>query len=205
MRNLLANVDMSKLADNGTSTAQNLSPDRLGSKNIADSNNPESTPDQAALVQMIQQHSRFVYRIAYSVVRNPADAEDVVQETFLQLLRQNQRNFIQDERSYLARIVWRLAVRRKQRPPPEELPASLASSGKGPEAAVIEDQTQIWFHTQIDALPEKLRQPLALTALGELSSPEIALILGIPEGTVRSRIHTARQTLRQRWEKRNRS
>jgi len=183
MRNLAANVDISKLADN----------------------NPDSAPDQSALVQMIQQHSRFVYRIAFAVVRNAADAEDVAQETFFQLLRNGHHKDIRDERSYLARMTWRLAVRRKQRPPPEELSMNLASAHNSPETAVIEDQTQMWLHAQIDALPEKLRQPLALTALGELSSPEIALILGIPEGTVRSRIHTARQTLRQLWEKRNRS
>lgn len=205
MRNLSANVDMSKLADNGTSTAQSSCPERLGSKNIAARNHPEPMPNQAALVQMIQQHSRFVYRIAYAVVRNPADAEDVVQETFLQLLRHGHHADIRDERSYLARMTWRLAVRRRQRPPPEELTMNLVSAHNSPETSVMEDQTQMWLHAQIDALPEKLRQPLALAALGELSSPEIALILGIPEGTVRSRIHTARQTLRQLWEKRNRS
>jgi RNA polymerase sigma-70 factor (ECF subfamily) len=45
--------------------------------------------------------------------------------------------------------------------------------------------------------PEKLRQPLALAALGELKLVEIAEILGLPEGTVRRRIHTARARLRQ--------
>ena len=46
------------------------------------------------------------------------------------------------------------------------------------------------------ALPEKLRQPLALAALGELKLVEIARVLGLPEGTVRRRIHDARQKLR---------
>jgi len=50
----------------------------------------------------------------------------------------------------------------------------------------------------IDALPEELRQPLALSAIDEMNSREIALILGIPEGTVRTRIMRARQMLKQK-------
>lgn len=160
----------------------------------------EAIVDQAALIQMIERHSRFVYRIAYSVVRNPADAEDVTQETFLQVFHQKAE--MREERSYLARIAWRLAVRRKSRPATEEISPDSPSSKSSPESDAIESQTQAWLHTQIDALPEKLRQPLALTALGELTSPEIAAILSIPEGTVRRRIHTARQLLRKQWEKR---
>ena len=50
----------------------------------------------------------------------------------------------------------------------------------------------------IDALPEELRVPLALSAFEELRSPEIGTILGIPEGTVRTRLQRARQILRQK-------
>ena len=56
------------------------------------------------------------------------------------------------------------------------------------------------LHAAIDRLPEKLRQPLALAALGELRLVEVAQILGVPEGTVRRRIHTARQKLRLEFE-----
>lgn len=162
----------------------------------------EETADHTALIESIERHSRFIYRIAYSVVRNPADAEDITQETFLQLLNTSVREPIREERSYLARIAWRLAVRRKSNIAPSELPEETASSQAGPESDAIESQTQAWLHAQIDALPERLRQPLTLTALGELSSPEIAAILAIPEGTVRRRIHTARQLLRKQWEER---
>ncbi len=143
----------------------------------------------------------MIYRIAYSVVRNAADAEDVTQETFLQVLS-GPATPILDQRSYLARIAWRLAVRRHKRPLSVELSWDAPSLAKSPETEAMEDQAQAWLHAQIDALPEKLRQPLALTALGELTSPEIAAILGIPEGTVRRRIHTARHLLRKQWEKR---
>jgi RNA polymerase sigma-70 factor (ECF subfamily) len=53
-------------------------------------------------------------------------------------------------------------------------------------------------HSMIDALPEELRLPLVLSASDELTSREIATILGIPEGTVRTRLQRARQALRER-------
>jgi RNA polymerase sigma-70 factor (ECF subfamily) len=61
----------------------------------------------------------------------------------------------------------------------------------------MDRQLESWLHDRIDALPEKLRQPLALAALGELNLVEIAKVLGLPEGTVRRRMHTARARLRQ--------
>jgi RNA polymerase sigma-70 factor (ECF subfamily) len=156
---------------------------------------------------LVQCHSQLLYRIAMAVTHNPHDAEDTVQEAFLQLYRTSHWPQIDDPRSYLARIAWRLAVRRAKRSSSkdlaQELTGSLTSQGESPESAAIDEQTQSWLHARIDALPEKLRQPLALTALGELSSPEIAAILGIPEGTVRRRIHTARQLLRRQWDARN--
>ena len=53
-------------------------------------------------------------------------------------------------------------------------------------------------HSMIDALPEELRLPLVLSAFNELNSREIGGILGIPEGTVRTRLQRARQMLRQK-------
>ena len=162
------------------------------------------------LQRMIDQHSRFVYRVAFALVRNAADAEDVVQETFLQLLRGSPARVldgaIQDERGYLARVAWRLAVRRKQRPPPEarseEILLEQLSPVRSPEQAALDGDLETWLHRRIDELPPKLRQPLALAALGELASPQIGAILGIPEGTVRRRIHTARQILRRHLDER---
>jgi RNA polymerase sigma-70 factor (ECF subfamily) len=159
---------------------------------------------------MAERHSQFIYRVAYSVVRNPAEAEDVVQETFLQLLRGAPERIavgaIEDERGYLARVAWRLAVRRKVRPAPEPKSEDLLrhqpAPGQNPEQAAVHSDLEAWLHRCIDRLPEKLRQPLALSALGELSSPQIAGILAIPEGTVRRRIHTARQTLRRQLHER---
>jgi len=161
----------------------------------------------------VERHARFVYRIALAIVRNPHDAEDVAQETFLQLLRGKRWDRIDDERGYLARVAWRLAVRRHSSRKQERVrdegpdrredrrpPHQLVSADLDPEQFAMDAELEAGLHACIDRLPEKLRQPLALAALGELKLVEIARLLGLPEGTVRRRIHTARQTLRAQLE-----
>jgi RNA polymerase sigma-70 factor (ECF subfamily) len=151
-----------------------------------------------SLGEFVERHSQFVYRIALAVARDPHDAEDAVQETFLQIFRGGRWDEIKDERGYLARVAWRMAVRRrKPRLLEQELPLEIQSSQATPEQSAIYRQQQAWLHSAIDRLPEKLRQPLALAALGELKLVEVAKILRLPEGTVRRRIHTARQKLKQ--------
>src|SRR6185312_17161876 len=61
--------------------------------------------------RLVREHSRLVFRIAYSVVRNHADAEDIVQEVFLRVAKHGARN-IEDGKAWLARIAWRLSVDR---------------------------------------------------------------------------------------------
>jgi RNA polymerase sigma-70 factor (ECF subfamily) len=146
----------------------------------------------------VERNARFVYRIALAVARDPHDAEDAAQETFLQVFRGDRWKQIEDEQGYLARVAWRLAVRRrKPRMMEQELPLEVQSGEVSPEQSAMDRQLEAWLHARIDALPEKLRQPLALAALGELKLVEVARILRLPEGTVRRRIHTARQKLKQ--------
>lgn len=152
---------------------------------------------RASLNALIERHSRLVYRIALAVTRRPDEAEDVAQETFLQLWRGGRLEEIEDERGYLARVAWRLAIRRKKpRAAEQELPELLYSRAANPEELAMDAQLETWLHGAIDRLPEKLRQPLALAALGDLKLVEVARVLGLPEGTVRRRIHTARQKLK---------
>jgi RNA polymerase sigma-70 factor (ECF subfamily) len=163
----------------------------------------QDAQSSADFTQLVELHSRLLYRIAFAILRNPADAEDAVQETFLQLHNSGRLEQVDDPKSYLARIVWRNAVRRSpSRPEPQELPDNLESHAPNPEKSSIQLQMESQMHALIDRLPEKLRQPLALSALGDLSQVEIARVLRLPEGTIRRRIHTARQQLRQQWEKR---
>lgn len=159
----------------------------------------EGADRSAAFALLVEQHSRLLYRIALAVARNPHDAEDAVQETFLQLYRHPRWPQIDDHRSYLARIAWRTAIRRTRKSD-QQLPMTLPSLNPSPETSAIDQQRESHLHALIDQLPQKLRIPLALSALGELKLVEIAKILNLPEGTVRRRIHSARQLLRQQWE-----
>ena len=65
----------------------------------------------------VREQARLVYKIAYSVLRNHHDAEDVAQETFLRFLRQRKRRVeIRDRRAWLASVAWRVALDRKRMP-----------------------------------------------------------------------------------------
>jgi RNA polymerase sigma-70 factor (ECF subfamily) len=152
---------------------------------------------------LVQRQSRFVFRVAYAVLRNSFDAEDVVQETFLKLYRTDAWRRMDDEKAFLARTAWRLAVERlpkRQEASGEiELVADeIASAGATPEDAAISANANALIHRLIDSLPEELRQPLALSALEELNSREIAEAMGIAEGTVRTRLMRARQILKEK-------
>jgi len=154
-----------------------------------------ATSREARFEELVKRQSHFVYRVAYAVVRNAHDAEDVVQETFLKLYRLGAWEAMNDERAFLARAAWRLAVGRRKKAQPVNVELS---PGLNPEDAAAASDWTAMVHRMIDALPEELRQPLALSGLEAMNSREIAAVMGIPEGTVRTRLVRARQMLRQK-------
>ena len=156
--------------------------------------------DVAEFEALVARQSHFVFRVAYAILRNRHDAEDAVQETFLKLYRNHTWTAIEDERAFLARTAWRVAVDRlpKQLPTDVELDHEPLSVTPSPEQQAIADSQHSAIHRMIDGLPEELRQPLVLSAIDELNSREIAAILGLPEGTVRTRLMRARQMLKQK-------
>lgn len=154
--------------------------------------------DENAFSLLVERQARFVFRVAFAVVRNVEDAEDVVQETFLKLFRTAAWKTMKDEKAFLARTAWRVAISKsKTRMLTAEFPSRLTN----PESELFEANWQKTIHSLIDALPEKLRQPLALLTTEELNTVEITAVLGIPEGTVRRRILRARQLLREKMER----
>lgn len=170
--------------------------------------------EDAEFTALVQRQSRFVFRVAYAVLLNSHDAEDTVQETFLKLYRNGGWQNLSNERAFLARVAWRIAVDRRPRSPlsiassprpdslgPDEdrLPAAEpVSLDPGPEQEFMAANQHALIHSMIDALPEELRLPLVLSASDELNSREIGRVLGVPEGTVRTRLQRARQLLRQK-------
>lgn len=157
--------------------------------------------EEAAFTALVQRQSRFVFRVAYAVLLNAHDAEDVMQEIFLKLYKNGAWREARNEQGFLARATWRAALdRRRAAKPTDEIKSAIdvPSSRRGPEQALVDSNQQAVIHAMIDALPEELRLPLVLSAAEELNSREIAEILCIPEGTVRTRLQRARQLLRQR-------
>ena len=110
-----------------------------------------ATDEFAALVE---RQSRFVFRVAYSVLRNTHDAEDVVQETFLKLYRSGRWQGVDDERAFLARAAWRMAVDRRPKALNSAPDPELASRSENPEQAAIAADWNAGVHRLVDALPE---------------------------------------------------
>jgi RNA polymerase sigma-70 factor, ECF subfamily len=168
---------------------------------------PDRTQDDA-VENLVRQHSRLVYRIAYAALRSHHDAEDATQETFLRVLRHKDKlEEVDDPKSWLARIAWRVSVDRSKRRGSQreislddsERPGEQAPSTETPaDEAMRGSQAGARLERLIAALPEKLRQPLILSAIEEMASREVAVTLGINEAAVRSRVFRARQILREK-------
>lgn len=152
---------------------------------------------------LVREHARLVYRIAYSVSRNHQDAEDATQETFIRVLRQRRKlASVKDPRAWLARIAWRVTVERKKKAsdvPIQDMAEGvkeLRSRMVSADEVVLGTEMGNVLENLIARLPTKLRDPLTLSTIEELSPTEIAMVLGTNEAAVRSRIFRARQILR---------
>jgi RNA polymerase sigma-70 factor (ECF subfamily) len=158
----------------------------------------EGTDEFAHLEAVVREHGRLVFKVAYGVLRNPHDAEDVVQEVFLRLHRAATKEVI-DMRAWLARVAFRLAIDHLRKPRALDV-EDLEMSSTCPDAEHLAMHRQQVGQVQklIAALPEELRHPLVLSAMEELNSRQIAEVLGIPESSVRGRIFRARQMLREK-------
>jgi RNA polymerase sigma-70 factor (ECF subfamily) len=156
-----------------------------------------------AMGALVDQYAGALYRVAYSVLRNPADAEDAVQEAFLRVLRHRQTlGEVRDHRVWLIRIVWNIVLDRKRRAKtrPEtddvdELARVLPSAGLSAEQIVSAAQHHARVLACVERLPAKERQVLLLSAFEELTSVEIAEVLDISESSVRSRLFRARNLM----------
>jgi RNA polymerase sigma-70 factor (ECF subfamily) len=95
----------------------------------------EATSRETRFAELVERQSRFVYRVAYAVVRNAQDAEDVVQDTFMKLYRLNAWEAIHDERAFLARTAWRLAAGRRGKGHALTLEIETISKEMNPESA----------------------------------------------------------------------
>jgi RNA polymerase sigma-70 factor, ECF subfamily len=172
-------------------------------------------PGEDELEVLVREHARLVYRIAFSVLRNPHDAEDAQQEVFMRVLRSRHRlRDVSDPRAYLARAAWHVALdarrRRKEtvtynsqndEGSPDAVVAELYASGASLEQIALDRQLMRLVEDSIAQLPADLRNAITLATVDELSSAEAAGVLGIAEATVRTRVFRARHILREKLAK----
>jgi len=165
-------------------------------------------PKDVTLESLVRDYSRLVYRIAYAVLRSHHDAEDATQETFMRVLRYSSKLAgVENPKTWLARIAWRVAVdRAKHLPRKYEVPledsagarTEIPSTAVGADESAHTTQLTTVLEKLIAALPLKLREPLILSTLEEMSPREVAATLGINEAAVRSRVFRARQILKEK-------
>ena len=158
----------------------------------------------AEVENAVRLHSRLVYRITFSVLRSRSDAEDATQEVFLRVLRYRERlPGVRDLKTYLARIAWRVALDRRPRVVPLSLDDAdaaaareLRSSGASAEKLAEKAQMRRLMNRLIVSLPRDLAGVLRLSLAADLTSAEVGEVLGLPEGTVRTRLLRARRLLK---------
>lgn len=142
--------------------------------------------------RLVKEFGPSVYRLAYARTGNPADAEDVAQETFLVLLRKGPDRFQSEEhaKAWLLRVAmqrannWFHAVRRRRETGLEEAELPVGEA----------EEEGVWEAVQ--ALPPGLRTVVHLFYYEGLSAAEIAGVLGISQGAVKTRLSRARDRLR---------
>jgi RNA polymerase sigma-70 factor (ECF subfamily) len=162
----------------------------------AEARNPE-----AGFGERVAENQRRVFQIAYGVLRNSADAEEVAQEAFLRAYQKfDSLREAEKFRAWVNRIVFRLALNR-QRGHRRRLArdtawqttetTTMVDGAKDAEQRVMLERLE----REVERLPAKLRRVVQLSLVEEMEAGDVGAVLGIPEGTVRSRLHTARKLL----------
>jgi RNA polymerase sigma-70 factor (ECF subfamily) len=173
--------------------------------------------DGAAIAQIIRQQNQRLYRIARSILRDDAEAEDALQEAYIRAFT-SLDSFRGDSRlgTWLARIVMNEALgrlrRRKptldfdqfakaQKPGAEIIRFPAANPELDPETAMAQREIRALLERAIDALPEGFRTVLVARLIEGMTIEETAELFGIRPETVKTRLHRARRLLKQEMEK----
>ncbi len=157
----------------------------------------------AALRELFESNRASLYGLALRMTGHPDLADDAVQETFVDVLG-GIDGFRGEARSstWLFRIAIRAATRVAARAKPragtlpDELPNPRPGKDDDPSDLAARRETAARLLAALAALPAPERAVVALSALDDLPQTELATILGVPEGTVHSRLHRARERLR---------
>lgn len=165
--------------------------------------------DASAFEQLVRRHEQRVFRLLLRMMGSREEAEDVAQETFLSLHRHGKR-FRGDSRfsTFVYRVAANAALNRRRtlgrsRARIDKLAVrqaagdDLPSSPRDPEDATAGREVTDQVREALQKLSPSLRMPVVLYDIEGLAYAEIAKVLGVAEGTVKSRIHRARRALRE--------
>jgi RNA polymerase sigma-70 factor (ECF subfamily) len=165
--------------------------------------------DEHAIELLVRQYESDVFRLALSIVGDVAEANEITQETFIAMLR-SLRSY--EERKSFKAWLYTIALNLsrshlRKRKTLEKLRNTLSTLFRiesqklpSPEEAVILNQQEQALWDQLNGMDEKFRTVVVLRYFHELSIAEISEILSVNEGTIHSRLHTARERLKQALE-----
>ena len=163
--------------------------------------------DEAAFLLLYERHRTPVFRFACRMLGSAPQAEDVTQECFLSILRRPEafRAERASLRTYLCAIARHLALKQLRKrgqetvvddPPDEAVAGSGAAAGRDPLGRVIEEEAAEAVRTAVEALPPLQREAVVLYEYQEMSLADVAAVCEVDVGTVKSRLHRARERLR---------
>jgi RNA polymerase sigma-70 factor (ECF subfamily) len=156
--------------------------------------------DLAAFDQLVRRHIGRALRIARRLVPTHEDAEDVVQDAFLSAMKAiGSFDVTRPFGPWITRIVVNQGItyrRSRARRQDESMPFDLPSAGPSPAQVTERNEITDRFRAALERLPEQQRLMVQLFEVDGLSSPEIAKLTGLSDGTVRWHIHAARKVLR---------
>ena len=168
--------------------------------------------DRAAFGRLLEDHLSAARRLALAAVGQPTDADEAVQEA--SVAAWTRLHALQEPaafRSWFMRIVWRKAIDRRRSmrswlerfgvPSGSDAPIEFAAADPSPDVMLMSRELATAITQVVRALPKKLRDPFLLAASGDHRYEEIALLLGIPLGTVKWRISEARRMIRTKLER----
>lgn len=151
--------------------------------------------DENAMTALIGKHRRRLVRVAANVLRDPFEAEDVTQEAFLKAFREIHK--LREDSAfsgYIYRICIRLCMDRLRSKRVEAMVIDKPEPSKGTQV-----ETQVLVEDLLAELTPELRATLVLREMEQMSYEEVADLMRVPVGTVRSRLHTARERFRNLW------
>ena len=158
------------------------------------------------VTRLVETYATLLFRVAHSVLRSRAEAEDVVQDCFVRVLeRRAKLNEVRDMRVWLVRIAWNLALDRRRRKRPDQMDEAFARTLVGAnlpaDQALADAANMAAVLSEMERLPARERHVLLLSAMDELGTAEIAAVLERSESATRALLFRARTRLKERLAK----